>query len=412
MDDNHTPGPEVRAELERVAADTLAHAHAGTMSYADAVMRLDAGAYADPARFDRELSRLFRRIPLMLALSCELAEPGAFRTMEVAGVPLLIARSRDGTVRAMLNACSHRGSFVADGCGTATRFSCPFHGWTFDLQGKLIGIASRADFGEVDMAAHGLRLFPALEKAGMIWVVLDPESRLDIAAFTGSFGDQLQGLDLASWHMIDARTLEGANWKLAFDAHIDWYHLPVLHRESFGPHVTNRALYHYYGPHLRMLRPQAENPPPPEEADPFRLDSAPGADWSMEALMMGGWILFPNTSLYTVYPRGKRMLNINRILPGRTVGESRTVQMILSEQPPDEETRAAGLILANKIEAVVRDEDLATSARQQRALASGLLPAVQFGRNEGGNQHFHRWVERVIAADTAELPHLFAPGAL
>jgi len=398
---------EVRAELERVALDTLAHTHAGTMSYADDVLRLEPADYADPHRFEAERTRLFRRIPLMLALSCELAEPGAYKTMEVVGIPVLLVRTRDGTVRAMLNACTHRGAFVADGCGTAARFSCPFHGWTFDLQGKLVGIASRGDFGEVDAAALGLRQFPVEERAGMIWVVLDPASRLDITAFTGRFADLLGELDLAAWHLVDTRTLTGTNWKLAFDAHIDWYHIPVLHRDSFGPHVTNRAIYHYYGPHLRMQRPQAENPPPPEPLDIFRLDGTPSADWPAEALMMGGWILFPNVSLYTVYPRGRRMINVNQIMPGRTVDESVTIQMILSERPLDEETRKAGMILANKIETVVREEDLPTSARQQRSLATGLLPAVHFGRNEGGNQHFHRWIARIVAADDDRVPMLF-----
>ena len=396
----------VRAELERVVTDMLKHAQAGTMSHANSVMMLNSSAYADPQRFDAELEKLFRRVPLMVALSAELPEAGAFKTMEVAGVPLLIVRGRDGTARAMLNACSHRGAFVTAGCGRQPRFSCPFHGWTFDLQGKLIGIASSEDFGDLDRAGNGLRSFPTYERAGLIWTVLDPESRIDIAAFTGTFADQLETFDLGSWHLVDTRVLRGANWKLAFDAHIDWYHIPVLHRESFGPQVTNRALYDYYGPHLRMTRPQAENPPPPAEADPFKLQG-PVSDWPVEALMGGGWIMFPNVSMYTVYPRARRMLNINQVLPGERVDDSLTVQMIWSERALDEETREAGMILANKIETVVSTEDLPTSQRQQQTLGTGLLPQVHFGRNEGGNQNFHRWIQRVLDADGAELWLLF-----
>ena len=346
----------------------------------------------------------------MLAPSCELREPGRFKAMEVAGVPVLLARGEDGVARAFLNVCTHRGAVVADGSGAAARFVCPYHGWTFDGQGALVGVASRRDFGEVDQAAKGLRRLPLLEKAGLIWVVLDPDSRLDIDGFLSSYGDMLEGFGFATWHFVQSRVLNGANWKLAFDAHLEFYHLPVLHRDSFGPKVGNRALYHFFGPHQRLLRPSTtEHRALPEPADLFAQVDRAESEWSTEALMAGEWIVFPHVSINSFYDGGRGVL-ISQVFPGERVNESFTVQTYLMAEPPDEAARAAAGDLCDFLYRVVNDEDLATSIRQQRALASGLLPVVCFGRNEGGLQQFHRWLERILETPDYALNGLFRSG--
>ncbi len=402
--------PATRLELERMAREGLDHARAGTMSLAEGVMELDASLYTDPGRFQAEIARIFRRVPLMLAMSCEISSPGDYKTIEVAGVPVLIMRGKDGTARAMLNACTHRGALLAEGCGHAGRFTCPYHGWSFAHDGQLLAVASPQDFGEVDKSALGLRQFPTFERAGMVFVILDPDSTLDIDSFLGPFGAMLEGFGFGSWHLLEQRSVPGTNWKLAHDAHSDWYHLPVLHRDSFGPQTGNRALYSYFGAHHRMFRPEPEVPPPLPQNDLYRQRDRVPSDWSIEALMVGGWLIFPNITLYALYRGGRRLLNLNQIMPGSHVGESLTIQLTLCEEQPDEDLRDAARKIADMVEQVVRDEDLANSARQQRALESGLLPKVRFGRNEGGNQHFHRWFDQVIATPDKDLAALFAKG--
>lgn len=402
-------GERVRGELRAVARETLAHAAAGTQRLAPEVMELDAALYTDPARFEQERRQLFRRIPLMLAAGCELGEPGAYKTLEVAGVPVLLTRGDDGVTRAFLNQCTHRGAQLADGCGKARRFICPYHGWSFDRTGSLLGVASSEAFGEIDKAAKGLAEFPLLEQAGLIWVVLDPESKLDIAGFLNAFGSMLEGFDFGSWHCVGSRTLKGANWKLAFDAHLEFYHVPVLHKNTFGPSAPGKALYHDYGPHLRLtapVKPTHRSSGAPEHADLFAQADWPEAAWTDEAMMLGEWIVFPHVSINSFYNGGRGVL-ISQIFPGESVDESFTVQTYLMAEPPDEAARAAADELRDFLAHVVNDEDLVTSVKQQRSLATGIYPVVCIGRNEGGLQHFHRWVERVVQAPDAELDDLF-----
>src|SRR5690606_5266119 len=130
--------PSSRAELERAARDGLACTRSGILPGEDGILEVEAAAYSDPDRFAGELRSIFRRIPLMLAASCELPLPGDYKAIDVAGVPVLLIRAKDGAVRAFLNACTHRGAKLAEGCGAKTRLTCPFHGWTFSLDGKLL----------------------------------------------------------------------------------------------------------------------------------------------------------------------------------------------------------------------------------------------------------------------------------
>ena len=118
----------------------LQYVDSRTTAMADAPWYNDVSVYADPAHLAQEERILFRRHPILMGFASDWAAPGAFRTDDRVGVPILVARGRDGMLRAFLNVCRHRGAKVADGCGTASVFSCPYHAWTYDLAGKVRGI--------------------------------------------------------------------------------------------------------------------------------------------------------------------------------------------------------------------------------------------------------------------------------
>lgn len=398
---------EAKAQLHKVARDVLAHVKNETFRFAADVMTLDSSVYTDEKRFQQEKQQIFRRLPLMLAVTCEIPAPGDYKAIDVADVPVLLVRGKDGVARAFLNACTHRASILAEGTGNASRFSCPYHGWTFTNQGALLGVASPGDFGAVDKATMGLREFPTFENAGLIWAVLDTRSRLDINAFLSGYDNLLAGFGLEKWHLIESRCLKGANWKLAFDAHLEFYHIPVLHKNTFGPAVDNKALYYYSGPHQRLIRTQqVPNRVIPDDANLFNCIGKPESDWPAEAMMLGEWILFPHVSINSFYNGGRGVI-VSQVFPGATVDESFTIQTYLMENEPDDASRAEALKVAEFLAHVVNDEDLPTSNGQQRALESSLLPTICFGRNEGGLQHFHRWVERLLVTDDARLNALF-----
>ncbi|MFN3990837.1 MAG: aromatic ring-hydroxylating oxygenase subunit alpha [Erythrobacter sp.] len=395
-------GAKARATLEQHAATLLQHTAEGTFPLAPGVMELQADHYTSPQRFDAEKARVFRRVPLVLAASCEIPRAGDYKTLDVAGIPVLLVRDRQGQAHALLNACTHRGAAVASGCGTAARFTCPYHGWTFGQDGALIGVASADDFGRLDKALLAMKRFPVAERAGLIWAILDPASRHDPASMLGGIDDLLSGFGLADWTLVESRMLQGPNWKLAFDAHLEFYHVPVLHRATFGPERSNRAFYFAQGPHQRVIAPQGR---PGESApdDLYAFGRVPAAHEPLDPLLMGEWILFPGTSINTFYIGGIRCVLVSIVVPGAEVGTSTTTQTFLAESPPDEAARMKMSEMCAFLAHVVGDEDLPTSAFQQQVMGTGLLGEVRFGRNEGGLQHFHTWLDRVIAAEDAEL---------
>ena len=402
-----------RQELIDMTRSLVAHGAEGTMELADEVVRIPASAYTDEALFEREKQQIFRRLPLMVAPSCELPNPGDYKAMDICGVPLLLTRQKDGAVGAFLNMCKHRGNPLAEGTGNATRLMCGYHGWTYKNDGSLVGVASPQDFGAIDKAAFCLTRFPVYEKAGLIWATLDPNSTLDIAAYLCGYDELLAAFGFESWHLFSQRTLSGPNWKTAYDGYLDFYHLPVLHKDTFGADFYNRANYFSWGPHQRLSTPsQFAVKVSSEDDEPIDLTKVSDEDLSYEVLVQGVWTIFPHISIASFYGGGLRGAMISQLFPGDKVGESYTTQFyVMEHEPDDEEKIKAAHEQFDFLEIVVRDEDYKTGKRQHEALQSGLLKEVLFGRNETGGQQFHKWVEKLTDASDEELQSIFAAEA-
>ena len=222
------------------------------------VLQVPTADYYDADRWQQEVDRVFKRVPLALAFSSQIPEPGDFRAMEVVGVPLIIVRGEDGKARAFVNQCSHRGNYVTnEESGNAKSFRCNYHAWNYNLKGDLINILDEKNFGEVDKSCLGLTALPAAERAGIIWVTLNPESTLDIDLFLSGYGEMLEHLRFAETHVAGQQEIEGPNWKVAYDGYRDFYHLPVLHSTSIGRESTPKADYYSWGPHVRVTAPVA-----------------------------------------------------------------------------------------------------------------------------------------------------------
>ena len=387
-----------REILLEMARKNLAHVKAGDVPLAEKVVEVPAEHYYDPERWKLEVERVFKRMPLMLAMSCEIPNPGDYKAMEAAEVPVIISRGQDGKVRSFANICSHRGSqILRAGKGNTKRFSCPYHAWTYNDHGELVAILSDHEFGEIDRSCHSLPELPTLERAGLIWVTLNPDSPLDTSDFLCGYDTLLERFGFETWHYFDSRRIDGPNWKIAYDGYMDLYHLPVLHRDTFGAQMPNQAIYRAFGPHQRVSSP-----------NPLLLEfeDKPDAEWDEATMMMSVWTIFPHVSIAS-FDGGGRGVMISQLFPGDSPSTSYTVQNYLMENPPSEEQ----IPLANEqfklLEYVVREEDYATGIRQQKALETGLKKTVMFGRNEAGGQCFHAWLDRLLHTNDQDLPSLF-----
>ncbi len=162
--------------------------------------------------------------------------------------------------------------------------------------------------------------------------------------------------------------------------------------------MPHQALYYAWGPHQRVHSPDPSLLP---------LEAEPEETWPLETLLAGVWTIFPHVSIASFDGGGGRAVMVSQLFPGDTPGESVTVQSYVMENEPDEAQRERATEQFAFLEHVVRNEDYATGLAQQRALRTGLKEHVLFGRNEGGGQRFHGWVERVLETPDAELNALF-----
>ncbi len=244
-----------------VAEKMLGYVEKGKTFMTGKTMSVPARRYTDPVQFKAEMELIFKHVPLMLALTCEMKNPGDFKAMDVIGLPVLINRDKKGQVRAFLNVCAHRGAPVAsEGYGNCPLFVCKYHGWTYGQDGRLMGVSEASKFGNIDKSAKSLRELQCEEHHGLIFVCLTPGLQLDLDAYYGKMLDDYEVLNFKDWHYLGSKEIERANWKIAFDGYLEGYHFSSLHADTIYLRTPSNVM-HYggFGPNQRIGFPHHAN---------------------------------------------------------------------------------------------------------------------------------------------------------
>lgn len=375
--------------LRRMVAHVAA---GGTTDMAPAPLSLAASVYTDPQRFAAEKRVLFGQWPLLACLSGDIPEPGDTRLFEETGTPILIVRAADGSVNAFLNMCTHRGAKLVLESGRKAAISCPFHGWSFSLEGKLKGVPGRIGFDGVDFAQRELIRVPAAEWNGLVFIRPTPGNEvLDIEAFLGSFAPEIAQLEFAGARPVKAGIIDAqANWKYVMDTYGESYHFASLHRETLAPYFTsNIACYEAFGRNYRQIFPSKAE---------AALAGTPESEWPQNEYSALHF-LFPNTMFFIgSVGAGTPYIQIFRLFPGAAIGEMRAQFAVYAAKGEDSETYRAEVAQAYDSTAyVVQTEDYATASRAWANLATA--PAdfrVVLGRNELALQDYQRNVAEAI----------------
>jgi phenylpropionate dioxygenase-like ring-hydroxylating dioxygenase large terminal subunit len=342
--------------------------------------RQPAAAYTSQERLERERD-VIRRSPQLVGYSSELPAPGSYTTKTVMDVSVLLTRGPDGTVRAFQNVCAHRQAPVAEGCGMAERFTCPYHSWTYNAQGVYLGGPGREGFPTTLASKPRLTELPAADHAGFLWIGLQPDSGpLDIEAHLGPLGPELASWNIGSWASVGEKTLESPiNWKLALDTFAENYHFASVHPDTFALITkSNCALFDSYGPHHRLIFPMVHI---------NGLADKPEEEWEPLHNLVLIYAIFPNIVLSVTVANGE----IFRVYPGDAPGRSVTYHHNASPMDlTDPATKESADSIFEYAHGTVRDEDYRLAARVQENMASGVRSELVFGRNEPGLHHFHK----------------------
>jgi choline monooxygenase len=370
-----------RESLERtLARRLLEHLANRTTDLADAMLELPTEVYS-AERQAEELRVLFLDRPVVLCLSGSLPRPGTYQAIDVCDTPILLTRDCDGRAHAFANACRHRGVRVTPlGAGEAKRFTCPFHAWTYDLDGRLLRTPVPEGFEGMCRDQMGLIEFPVAEGYGLIVGRLRPGPAVDIDDY---LGPALAGELFGETHVHDV----AANWKVTLDTFRENYHFNYLHRKTLASYAYGSILtFDPFGQHLR-------NCSAVRSIDELR--DRPEAEWGdVGQHISPQYALFPNTNL-TLDARHVELWQIFPAGPAASkVLHTTYVRPDLSEAELDKYAKMAPWIC----ETVVDGEDFWVAGLTEPNVRTGVLEKVIFGRNEPAPQHLHRGFEAAIQA--------------
>ena len=348
------------------------------------ITQVPASVYTDPAHWTREKAALFDRLPQVLCPSAVLPDAGMALPHDATGRPLLITRDADGTAHVFLNVCRHRGTRLVEGDDVqcAKRLVCPYHAWTYRLDGKLLALPRPETFPGMDKEGYGLIELPSCEAGGLIWFA--PQDNAD---FTHAriLGEDFDAFGMAE-HVLFRRkthTVKG-NWKLIMDAFLESYHVTRLHSQTIGPFFKDGVTSgDQIGPHQRSAV--------------GRLEDMEGVDLNdmaaLRRVVTYAYQLLPATIIIP----SPDYLNVMVLMP--QAHDLTLVEdfMLIPEAPATDKARdhweRSWALLGG---GVFASEDFRAAELGHQGLSTGAIPNLTLGTLEGGIHRFHEVVQEAL----------------
>ncbi|QUD87699.1 aromatic ring-hydroxylating oxygenase subunit alpha [Phenylobacterium montanum] len=369
---------EALLDAPAIAQRILDHIDNQTTDVCDETWREPVANYRSEARFLIERDQVMRRVPTAFCPSAALDRPGAYIAREAAGTPLIAVRGGDGVVRAFRNACRHRGAQVACGHGREASFVCPYHGWTYGLDGALRHVPHEDGFPGLDKAKNGLvPLHAVAERGGIVFITQDAP------APGGPSLDGLPELLPPSLKLVSTGQQDShANWKIVAEGFLEGYHIYATHRDTFFPvQFDNLNVVERFGWNSRVTFPYRNI---------NKLRGVAPAERRVGGTLTHVYHLFPNVIVAT-FPQRTLLVVLEPISATLT----RTLTYALAEEETIETAKDAIARDTDFVDAGAR-EDREVVESIQRGLASGANDHFQFGRFEGAITHFHRNLRALI----------------
>jgi len=345
-----------------------------------ASMSLHADAYTKHKWFDVDQQQIIGRTWQWLCHGEKLRQPGSYMADDIAGMPIVAVRDRDGELRAFYNVCQHRAHHLLEGEGTVNSIVCPYHAWTYDLGGKLTAARHTGTLKDFDKGAICLDQVQVSEFGGFVYVNLDPAAA-PLAEQTGDLGDEIARWAPDVHELTFAHRLSyeiKSNWKNVVDNFLECYHCHVAHKDfvSLVDMDTYKVTTHgIYSSHMAEAG-KSDN-------TAYDVSDATVTDHAV-------WWLWPNTCIMR-YP-GRGNMIILKIIPAGPNLTYETYDFFLESADPNE----AELESIRYLNDVLQVEDINLVESVQRGMQT---PAFEQGRivndptgsglSEHALHHFH-----------------------
>jgi len=356
--------------------------------------------YTDPQILETERERIFRRTWQLvgtLTRACgevngvkrTISDPESYFTADVAGEPVIVVRDKAGTLRAFSNVCRHRAGPIALGSGCKNVLRCQYHGWTYTLDGRLVGTPDVDGVEFFDRSSMGMVPLRAEVWEDFIFVNFDRHCE-PLSAYLGKIPEQARGFPFAGLQSAERRDyLIDCNWKVYVDNYLEGYHIPIAHpglmREiDYGQYRTDT--FRYYSQQFAPIRAM-------QAGDRAERYYAPGSGLR-EALYF--WI-FPNLML-NIYPDN---ISTNVIVP-LTTEKTLTIFEWFFHDAEQAKTKAR-MAKAVAFSDEVQQEDIVLCENVQRGLRSSTYDRGRYSvKRENGVHHFHTLLAEFLGGQGRE----------
>ena len=363
------------------------HLHVDVNPQLECAETLASCFYTDPAVLALEKERIFRRTWQLVGTLSQpcgeqngvprtIADPETFFTCDVAGEPVVIVRDKAGTLRAFSNVCRHRAGPIAQGSGCKRVLSCAYHGWTYTLDGRLIGTPEIDGVEFFDRSTMGMFPLRCAVWEQFIFVNFDPAAP-PLGDFLGNIPELAREFSFQGLGLAERRDyIVNCNWKVYVDNYLEGYHIPIVH-----PGLMKEIDYPRY--RCKTFRFHSQQLGPVKEVKPGEAAEriyAPGQGLK-DALYF--WV-FPNLML-NIYPDN---IQTNVIVP---LSHDKTLTIFEwffhDASSPKVRERAAKAIGFSD---VVQKEDMDICEAVQRGLQSATYDRGRYSvKRENGVHHFH-----------------------
>lgn len=331
--------------------------------------------YTDPHALEAEKRRVFHHTWQPVGHARQVAEPGSYFAADIAGEPVLIARAGDGELRAFSNVCRHRASVIASGCGKASVLRCPYHGWSYKLDGRLHAAPEFEGVADWDAAEVCLPRMRVETWGPFVFVNADGAAP-PLSEVLGSIPQETAALGCPAGQLhFSARRdyVIQCNWKVYIDNYLEGYHLPAAH-----PSLFRELDYSQY--RVDTFRWYSSQYAPIRAAKPGEQRQYAESFAGNQALYF--WI-FPNFML-NVYPDN---LSSNIIVP---LAHDRTLTIFEWFTYPGKDSPAEVRPETIAFSDEIQQEDIRICESVQRGLASQFYDKGRLSvKRENGVHHFH-----------------------
>ena len=362
---------------------------------------LPLGRYTDPAFFEIEKERLWKKTWVLVAFGNEVPEQGSYKSIDVLGTPVIVVRDKQGEIRAFHNVCKHRGAKVCQQqSGTVQNFRCPYHSWTYNFDGSLIYVPDEHEFPGLKKEDKSLTPLRCERLGNLVFVNFDPDAR-PLTSFFEGISELMADVPFERVELHDTLKWEiDCNWKCGHDAFVETYHVKFIHPTTAHQTLDGKRVVRYLfrNGHVAMIVKNRGEPHETvfrkKETSEKLKESDVNVMKPLTHIAQRAYNLFPSITM-VAYENVFSIIQLLPISAGKC--EMRVyIVKILGNEGIDLNALADEAVAGFR---PIMEEDVQNISSMNASMSSGASDSIPLSFGEHAIHHYNQAIDNVIGAE-------------